>query len=218
MNGNAHAANVLNMLSSMIEVKNKPSVQAQLEKAKAEAAALRAEAAKARESAAAERDRLLRSKRDGKVRLRVTAVVMMTAALIRIGWEATRTAEPPVTATVAGALPGSTHGVTAVNLSLKKTADGPTDDNSVGGKALERIRTAFHSFPELDQAEVVKEVNKRFPGEEMTCPITWQGGRPILSVGDSQGVGPPSVGDALNRCASGIERLRAEKDAQQAAN
>ena len=101
-----------------------------------------------------------------------------------------------------------------MNLALQ-TAEDPILDKSEGGKALERVRDAFHLFPELDQSQVVKEVNGRYAGDEMTCPIAWQDGKPVLFVGDTQGQKPPSVAEALNRCANGIERLRAERDAQQ---
>ena len=93
-------ATVLNLHNSLNEVGDKRvSVQAELAKARAETAALRKEAVAARGTAEAARVKLLRSKRDNKVRLRVTAVVMMIAALIRIGWEATQMTDPVATAT-----------------------------------------------------------------------------------------------------------------------
>ena len=185
----------------------KRGAPSELDKARAETELMRAQAKAERESAEQLRATLRKSTRDAKVRMRATAVILMTAALLKIAWEAAYKPEPvptPITAQPSSPSPGA-------QIAAKNA---PLADQSEGALALERLRTAFHSFPGEDQMDVVREVNERRWGPEMTCPLVWNdAGVPALYVGDKKGeMPPPLVAKALNHCAGGIERLRAERD------
>jgi hypothetical protein len=210
MGHSARAKNTLNLRKPSNKAGERlRDSRAELQKALAEATTSKAEAVAARESAEKARHRLAKSKRDAKVRMRVTAVLMMTAALFKLGWEAAH--ETPTIAKI------TRSAKTALNLTASaQMGKDPTIDNSDGGKALNRIRSAFELLPELDQPEVVRQVNARNPGSEKACPIVWDDGHPSLFVGDKEGTQPISIAATLNRCSTEIERLRADLDAQQA--
>ncbi len=137
------------------------------------------------------------------MRLRVTAMVMITAALLKLGWQASQAPTRPATPSVAQPL-------TASRDALPVQSDhSPIPQAEV---ALNRLRDAFHEFPEKDQPTVVREVNERFAGTEFSCPLAWADGVPSLSVKD-KGKAEPMMAAALNQCAAGVERLRNEVDA-----
>jgi hypothetical protein len=176
-------------------------MNAELENAKAELQRVKAEAAAAQQ--ATER-RIKKSRRDAKVRLRVTAVVMLTAALIKIIWLSAHTPQAPILPTVP--LPATAGGITAAYAATNSPG------NYEFTRSLNRLRDAFHSFPDDDQLDIVREINRRHPGAAMACPLAWNAaGVPSLYVGDEEGQVPPSVITALNQCASEVEKLRVEK-------
>jgi hypothetical protein len=168
---------------------------AELEQAKTEAR---------RAWAAAERARvaLVKTKQDAKFRLRVTAVLMMTVALAKMAWVAANS-EPEATAPT-------------VVQPMAKSAGGTPANSATDGTgstiALDRLRDAFHSFPDEDQPDVVREVNRRYAGSEFACPLSWTDGFPALWLKNSGKV-EPMMATALNQCAAGVEKLRQERDA-----
>ena len=208
MNENVRSASTLSLRSPFAAPPRRRQ-PTELEKARAETERIREEAAAAHQAAAEARARMQKSARDAKVRLRVTAVIMMTAALIKLGWEAAHAPDPVPTPIVAQSLPAV--GVTSPR-APGQTSDTATDA-SPGAKALERLRGAFHAFPEEDQMDVVREINAKYPGPGLACPLVWKDGVPSLYVGDPKASTPPSMVNALNRCATEAEKLRAEKDA-----
>jgi hypothetical protein len=176
--------------------KDKARVSAELENAKAELQRLKAEAAATAERAAEQLRATVKKSRDAKVRLRVIAVVMLTAALVKITWQFA--AAPVVPVTRLAPLPGVS------------TTDSPGMREFT--RSLNRLRDAFHSLPEEDQVDVVREINEKHPGAAMACPLVWNAqGVPTLFLGDKKGDVPPSMIAALEQCASEIEKLRAEK-------
>lgn len=181
----------------------KRGAPSELEKAKAEAERAKADSVAAQARADQARVKLEKSTRDAKVRLRATAVIMMTAALVRLGWEAANAPPPVVKPSLVQPMTASKD---AMSLSSSNAAVPEAEI------ALDRLRNAFHTFPEKDQPIVVREVNERYAGTEFTCPLAWAEGIPALSVKD-QGNSQPMVAAALNRCAAGVERLRREIDA-----
>jgi len=205
-----NSASTLGLRPSRIKSeKDKARVSAELENAEAELQRLKAEAAATAERAAEQlRATVKKSRRDAKVRLRVIAVIMLTAALIKITWQF---AEAPV-APLMRAIPlPAMHG----GIAAPAGADGTTSD-SPGTReftrSLDRLRDAFHSLPDEDQLAVVREINEKHPGDAMACPLVWNvQGVPSLFLGDRKGDVPPSMIAALNQCASEIEKLRAEK-------
>ena len=189
----------------------------ELDKARAEADKLRAEAAAAVAKAEKLRASMLRSTRDAKFRLRATAAVMMTAALLKLAWQAANATTPVPVPERAQPLPPSAAAPASVNPAPAQAGeDGEAVDPSPGALALERLRTAFHSFPDEDQWEVVRQVNERYAGAGLACPLEWKDGIPALYVGDKKGDAPPSMVKALNQCSEGVEKLRLERDAQKA--
>lgn len=183
----------------------------ELEKAKAEAERARADLSAAQQRADESRAKLLKSKHDSKVRLRVTAVVMMTLALIKLGWQAANEPTPMLTPTVAQPMPKSAAAMTMRQSSASGDASvAPTEAQ------MERLRDAFHAFPEEDQPDVVREVNERYAGTDSTCPLAWNAdGMPSLSLKD--GSKPDGMmAKALSQCAKGVEKLRKERDAENA--
>jgi hypothetical protein len=199
----------------------------ELEKARAETARVRVEIAAAHESAAQACAKMQQSKRDAKFRLRATAMVMMTAALLRLGWQAAH--EPPA---VPAAITVQPLAVSSTGMSVSRsdqtgkgassvdhntvdhiTVDHITVDHSEGAKALERLRGAFLAFPDETNIEVVAEINAKYKGPGLACPLVWEKGIPSLYVGDPEGVAPPSMVNSLNRCSREAEKLRVEKDA-----
>ncbi len=173
-------------------------IAAQLDRARADAVAAQRRADEARA-------KMIKSSRDSKVRLRVTAVVMMTAALLKLAWQAASSQPPPPSAAILQPLPSSSS---ASSLPVR-----PTVDASASAAALDRLRDAFHSFPDQDQPDIVREVNERYANQGLTCNLAWKDGSPALSVGGKDANIPPMMARALDRCAEGIEKLRAEKDA-----
>lgn len=143
--------------------------------------------------------KLVSSTRSAKVRLRVTAVVMMTAALATVAWNGMN---GPVPAAAPGIQRPSMPHAAAI---VVKTAAGPNES------ALGRLHAAFLTLPEQDQQETVREVNARYAGTEFTCPLAWNEGMPELSVKAEKQ--QPMMASAANQCAAGIERLRRETDA-----
>ena len=142
---------------------------------------------------------MLKASRRSKVRLRMTAMIMMTAALLKVAWEAANPAPP-----IASALQPVGHSAAP--------APPPSLEDTEAQVALERLRDAFRNFPDEDQPTVVREVNARYARTEFTCPLEWTDGVPALSVKD-KGPQRPLMAGALNQCAAGVERLRREKDA-----
>jgi len=176
-------------------------------KAAEEIKRIKAEAVAAIQAAEQWQARLTDLRRDNKRRLRLTALIMMTAALTRLAWEAAHTPEPPL-ATIqpltglAGSLPPHF---------------GTQDDKASGlasnpqfSRALNRLRDAFHSFPEEQQENLVSQVNKKYSGGSPVCPLVWNQGVPALYVDEKEP--PPWLAHAIDRCASEVEKLRAEKD------
>jgi hypothetical protein len=172
-----------------------------LENAKAELQRVKAEAAAAQQ---ANERRLKKSRRDAKMRLRVTAVVMLTAALIKITWLSAQTPPPPIPpANASGIIP-------AYAAQSDDLTDSPANQEFTS--SLNRLRDAFHSFPDEYQLDIVSEINRRHPGAAMACPLAWNAaGVPSLYVGDKESHAPPSVIAALNQCASEVEKWRTEK-------
>lgn len=176
----------------------------ELEKARAEVQRARADMAAAQDRADQAKAKLQQATRDAKVRLRWTAVIMMTAALLKVGWEAAMRQSPVTSSEIVQPMAESS-GAMAVQ------SGAPTEAQV----ALERLHDAFYAFPDEDQPAVVKEVNARYAGSEFTCPLAWSEGVPALSVKD-RGKAEPMMAGALNRCAAGVERLRRERDADYA--
>jgi hypothetical protein len=177
-------------------VGGKSKMNAELETAQAELARVKAEAAAAQQAAQRLLASLKKSGRDAKVRLRVTAVVILTAALIKIAWQSAAVPVTPVSrAAPLPAMPAADTSGSRQDLEFNR--------------ALNRLRDAFHSFPDEDQLDLIREINDKRP---MACPLLWNdAGVPSLFVGDEKGEAPPSILVALNHCASSIEKLRAER-------
>lgn len=180
----------------------------QLEAAKAELERVKAEAAAAQRANEQLQINFEKSRRDTKVRLRVIAVVMLTAALIKITWQSVHSSSAPIK--IAVSLPAESGTATGDATANVDTSDSPgTRELS---RSLDRLRDAFHSFPEESQSDVVREINQKHPGAALACPLVWNNaGVPSLLVGDKTGNAPPSMIVALNQCASEVEKLRAEK-------
>ncbi len=210
MNDNIRSASTLS-LRVPFNAPHRRKQPTELEKARAETERIREEAAAAHEAAAEARTRMQKSARDAKFRLRATAVIMMTAALVKLGWEAAHAPDPAPMPLVAQTLPPA--GVASASKSRQTSDNSASTDASPGAKALERLRTAFHAFPEEDQMDLVREINERYPGPGVACPLVWTDGVPALYVGDPKGKAPPSMVNALNRCALEAEKLRIERDA-----
>jgi hypothetical protein len=172
-----------------------------LERAKAALARLEAEVAASQRAADQLKSDLAKSRRNNKVRLRVTAVVMMTAALIKLTWDATH-APPPILPPATSTIPSSLA-----------PHSGDSSDNAVEGsapQALDRLRSAFLTMPDMDQLDIVREINRKHSAGPLACPLAWKDGVPSLSLGDQQGEAP-TMAAALNRCASEVEKLRIER-------
>lgn len=178
----------------------------ELEKAKAEVARVKAQAAEAEETARKLQASLVKTRRDNKMRLRVTAVLMMTAALIRLGFMAT--AEP-------APAPIQAQTTLAAAVSPTTTAQDATGSSSTNADqtnhALNHLRDAFHAFPAEDQMDLVREINEKHPGSSMACPLVWNDGEPALYVGDAKDKSEPYMLQALNQCANELEKLKAER-------
>jgi len=172
--------------------------------APAELERVRREVDQARADAVAARARMLKSTRDSKVRLRVTAVIMMTAALLRLAWEANSQLPAPTAKVIEPIRQSAPPAALRVSANSQPTA---------AEVALDRLRDAFHLFPDEDQPVVVSEVNARYAGTDFTCPLAWSiNGMPALLVKD-RGPAIPMMAGALNQCAAGVEKLREERDA-----
>ena len=184
-------------------------VIAELEIAKAELVRVKAEAATAMQTTERLRASYTKSRQDAKVRLRVVAVAMLTAALIKIAW---LSAQASVTPTLRAApLPATSGGIATPYTGPAADASNSPRDREFS-RSLNRLRDAFNSFPEEDQAEVVREINQRRPGAALACPLVWNdAGVPSLFVGDKKGEAPPSAIAALDQCASEVEKLRIER-------
>jgi hypothetical protein len=184
-------------------------MSAELEFAKAELARVKAEAVAAQLATERLQAHLTKSRRDTKVRLRVIAVVMLTAALIKTAWQSAQA--PPVSGTAP--LPIGAAGILSAPNVMRaaNTPDSPQNREFV--RSLNRLRDAFHSFPDEDQIGLIQEINENRP---MACPLAWnEAGIPSLFVGDKKGETPPSMIAALNQCASAIEKLRVKIDSAQ---
>ncbi len=188
--------------------RDKASVNAELEEAKAELQRLKADAAAAERTAEQLRANFKKSRRDVTVRLRVIAVVMLTAALIKITWQS---ADAPVAPVMRAAPLPAMSGAIAMPAAVEETTpDSPGTRKFT--QSLNRLRDAFHSLPEEDQLDVVREINEKHPGDAMACPLVWNAlGVPSLFLGDRKSDFPPSIIVALDQCAGEIEKLRAEK-------
>jgi hypothetical protein len=209
MNDNVRSASALSLRSPLREqAKGRPPIE--LEKARAEVERARADTAAAQERADQLKAKMLRSSRDAKFRLRATAVIMMTAALLKIGWEAAHASTTPGFGSVQPSAQ-TAQAMSANSSSNSASASGPAN-NSEGVKALERLRDAFHSFPDEDQVELVHQINKHNVNGVMTCPLVWHNGVPSLYVGDKTRDTPPYVASSLNHCSEAVEKLRAETD------
>jgi hypothetical protein len=169
---------------------------------------VKAEAAAARQVAEQSQTKLVESRRDNRLRLRLTALVMMTAALMKLAWQAGHAPQPT---------PGTVQPLARLASSIPARFDGQGGGSSgslvIGQfpRALNRLSAAFHSFPDEDQMEIVHEVNRKYPGSSMTCPLVWKNGVPALYVGEKTGEPPPSLIHAVEQCAKEIEKLRVEK-------
>jgi hypothetical protein len=179
-----------------------------LEIAKAELQLAKADAAAAERVIEQLRANFKKSRRVATVRLRVIAVVMLTAALIKITWlSAQDSVTPP---TPAMPLPVMHRSIGTPNTADADITDSPGTREFT--RSLNRLRDAFHSLPEEDQRDVVREINQKNPGAAMACPLGWDAqGVPSLFLGDRKGDVPPSVIAALDQCAGEIEKLRTEK-------
>lgn len=171
---------------------------------KAELRSVKEEASVAREATEHFRAGVAKSRRNAKYRLRVTALVMLVAALIKLAWVA---AQPPPSAPAVPLPPPPIASIPIpIAAPLAETRISP--GNLQLSRALNRLGDAFRAFPE-DQRDVVAEINRKHPGNSMACPLAWNDeGVPSLFVG---GKAPLSVVEELNRCASELEELSVEK-------
>ena len=174
----------------------------ELDKARADIARLKRDAAAAQNSADKLEACLVKTRRDNKVRLRVTAVCMMTAALIRLIFFPFREPEPGQPAQIVAA-----GGIIPLSQVTQRIS---ASDGRVM-QALDRLRDAFHSLPSEDQMDVVRQINAQHRGESVACPLVWTDGIPALYVGDRNGQTAPWIAKALNQCAEKVEELRIEK-------
>jgi hypothetical protein len=177
-------------------------VSSELEKARADVARLKADVAAARRVAENSEASLYKTRRDSKVRLRLTAVLMMTAALIKVMFFPARETEQ-----------NQSTQITAVGgtIPLSRVAQRISANNGEVMQALDRLREAFHSLPDEDQVDIVREINAQHPGESMACPLVWTDGTPALYVGKKTGQTPPWITKAINLCAAEVEELRMER-------
>jgi hypothetical protein len=183
-------------------------VKAELETVKAELQRVKAESAAVQEATERLQASFTKSRRDTKVRLCVVAVLMLTAALVKIIWLSSHAPETPTSR--AALVPAVSDGMTTPNPGESDTSD--SLGNREFSRSLDRLRDAFHAFPEKDQMDIVREINQKHPGGPMGCPLAWNAaGVPSLFIGDKKGEAPPSMVAALNQCASEVEKLRAEK-------
>jgi hypothetical protein len=137
-------------------------------------------------------------------------MIMMTAALVKLGWEAAHAPVPVPIPAIAQPLPASGGAIGSAHHAGDSAG---WAEPGAGMLALERLRTAFHSFPGEDQWVVVHDVNQKFASIGLTCPLEWRNGIPALYVGEGKDAASPSVVAALNQCATGVEKLRTENDA-----
>jgi hypothetical protein len=133
-------------------------------------------------------------------------VVMMTAALATLAWQAAHAPPPPEAVQPLARLAAS------IPFHFDGQQPGYSDALGPFPRALNRLREAFHSFPNEDQIEIVREVNRKYPGTSMTCPLVWKNGVPALYIGAKTGEPPPWLLHAVERCADEVEKLRDEKD------
>jgi hypothetical protein len=181
----------------------------ELASSKAEVRRVTDEAAAARHASEQLRVNVAKSRRDNKFRLRVAAVIMLMAALIKIAWVSAQS--PPAPPSLAVPLPPlAAASVPIVNPAAASEGLIPPANLQLS-RALNRLSDAFHSFPEEHQMDVVREINQKHPGDALACPMAWSEGEPALYVGDKKGEVPPSVVGTLNQCASEVEKLRAER-------
>jgi hypothetical protein len=181
--------------------------QPDLEKAKADLERLQSEMAASQRANDKLLEDLARAKHNSKVRLRVVAVVMMVAALVRLAWVYSDTppaaqpvALPPVAASGPAAATAAVHSPDSVS----KALDSPAT------QGLDRLTDAFRSMPDEDQVDLIAKINARNPGGPPACPLAWNDGVPSLSLGDKKGQAP-SMSAALNQCAAAVEKYRLEK-------
>lgn len=209
MSSNSRASNALKPCNPLWEVGQPSSRPTELEKARLEAEWARADAAAASERAERIHAQMLQTKRDAKVRLRITAIIVISAALIKMGWQAAHEPTPTASVTPPFQVAG---GGTMLSLPPGTAESSAADEQSAANAALERLRDAFHTLPEEAQIDIVREINAKSLNGEMTCFLAWRDGVPALYVGNKED--KPPVADALNRCAAGVERLRAERNGE----
>jgi hypothetical protein len=210
MNENMGTASALN-LRAPFGAPSRWRQPSELESARAEIEHIREEAAAAYEAAAEARARLQKFARHVKFRLRATAVIMLTAALLKLGWETAHAPNPSPTTRVSRSL--TPVGVTSESWPKPTATTATSVDNSAGANALKRLRDAFQAFPEEDQIDIVHEMNEKYAGPGRACPLVWKNGAPSLYVGDPTGFNSPSMVNTINRCASELEKLRVDRDA-----
>jgi hypothetical protein len=183
--------------------------------ARAEVVRAKAEAASAHEVNEQLRAALGKSEMSKATKFRFVAsatAVLMVAALVKMAYVASvnhsdrHVAEPRPIAQKAAPVP------------LPLPPRIPHSANSASGvefaKALTRLHDAFNSFPDEHQMDIVREINEKNPGGPMACPLAWNDGEPALYVGGKLGRLPLSLSDALNQCATEVEKLRIERDRQ----
>jgi len=96
-----------------------------------------------------------------------------------------------------------------------KTANPSPDVQMI--EALRRLQDGFNSFPGELPLDVVREINLKHPGEPIACPLGWndRGAALFVSNGKDQAI-PDSLLTALNRCATKLEELSAERRSAEA--
>ena len=182
---------------------------AELEKARAELRRVNDRAEKARQETEQLRVSVAKTRRDTKLVLRVAAALMLTAALIKITWLAMEA--PQTVPKIITPLPPATAALVPPHPTPAREMSDSAADLQLS-RALNRLLDAFHTFPEEDQKDLVREINEKDTGGALACPLAWNdAGVPSLYLGDRKGEVPPSMITALNQCASEVEKLRIER-------
>jgi hypothetical protein len=82
---------------------------------------------------------------------------------------------------------------------------------------MDRLQEDLSSSPE-GEAEIVHEVNEKYPAGSRPCPLEWVNGEAALSLDASQNRIAPSLTTAVTQCASAVEKYRQQRDATLAAS
>jgi hypothetical protein len=127
-------------LQSAPRSKSESDKLAELKRAQAELQRVKAEAAAAQQATERLRASVAKSRRDTKFRLRVVAVVMLTAALIKILWLSAQS--PPALPKIAAPLPPSNSLSTPGGAKAKGGASDSSADVQFS-RALNRLHDAF---------------------------------------------------------------------------